>query len=73
MSRALIEYIAKALADEPELVEVAQPADELIELHVSDSDRGKLIGRRGRTVHAIRTLLAAAYRDKNVPTLEVVD
>ena len=70
----LVEYIAKALVDEPEAVEVTQPSDGVIELRVSDEDRGKIIGRKGRTAHAIRALLAASSADEDEPTsLEIVD
>mgnify|MGYP001358644263 FL=1 len=58
----LIEYIAKALVDEPDEVSVkkAGESDESYELFVCADDRGKIIGRKGRTANAIRTILAAA-------------
>lgn len=69
----LVEYIAKALVDEPDAVEVTVVTDTLLELKVADDDRGKIIGRKGRTAHAIRTLLAAATKEGREPMLEIVD
>ena len=73
--KELIEYIAKALVDEPEAVEVTVVEDErVIELSVAVDDRGKVIGRKGRTAHAIRTLLQAAAKGESEPyTFEIVD
>lgn len=59
----LIEYIAKALVDKPEDVEVSEVAGEqtvVLELKVAKDDLGKVIGKQGRTVKAMRALLAAA-------------
>jgi predicted RNA-binding protein YlqC (UPF0109 family) len=61
--RALIEQIAKALVDEPGQVSVSQIDDEqgpVLELKVAANDMGKVIGRQGRTVRAMRMLLGAA-------------
>ena len=55
--------IAKALVDDPEQVVVSQVEGEqttVLELRVAQSDLGKVIGKQGRTAHAIRTLLGAA-------------
>jgi predicted RNA-binding protein YlqC (UPF0109 family) len=59
----LIEYIAKALVDNPEAVRVNEVEGEqtsVIELKVSKEDLGKVIGRQGRTARAMRTILNAA-------------
>ena len=69
----LVEYIAKALVDSPDDVVVKEVGNNLIELSVEDADRGKIIGRKGRTAHAIRTLLAAASDENNPTQLEIVD
>ncbi len=61
--KELIEDIAKALVDEPDLVSVTQVDGEqtvILELRVAQSDLGKVIGKQGRTARAIRTLLGAA-------------
>ena len=71
--KELVEYITRALVDEPDAVEVMVVTDKLIEVKVADDDRGKVIGRKGRTAHALRTLLAAADKSGNPPTLEIID
>ena len=74
--KQLIEYIAKALVDDVDQVDVhvREDRDHAYELHVAADDRGKVIGRKGRTAHAIRTVLAAATRDEDArPTLDIVD
>jgi uncharacterized protein len=74
---ALITYIARALVDRPEQVELrASEVDggKLFELKVAPEDVGKVIGRDGRTVNAIRTLLAAAAQRLGARArLEIVD
>ena len=59
----LITYIAKALVDNPEKVVVTEKKgarSSVIELEVAKEDIGKIIGKHGRTVVAIRTILSAA-------------
>ncbi|GAH88428.1 unnamed protein product [marine sediment metagenome] len=59
----LIAYIAKALVDKPEEVEVTETEGQqtsMIKLKVAREDIGKVIGRQGRTAQAIRTILSAA-------------
>ncbi len=61
--KELIEYIAKALVDNPDAVEVNEIEGEqtsVIELKVAKEDLGKVIGRQGRTARAMRTILSAA-------------
>lgn len=61
--RALVEYLVKGLVDRPEAVSVrATERDRvvLIEVQVAPDEVGKVIGRRGRIVAAIRTLARAA-------------
>ena len=69
----LVEYIAKALVDSPDEVVVTQPEEYVLELAVAEEDRGKVIGRKGRTAHAIRNLLAASSTDGEVTSLEILD
>jgi uncharacterized protein len=61
--KALIEFLAKSLVDQPDAVEVQEkPGDHglVIELKVAPEDIGKIIGRSGRTIKALRQLLSAA-------------
>ncbi len=59
----LIDYIAKALVDNPDAVivsEVEGNQTSILELKVAKEDLGKVIGKQGRTARAMRTLLSAA-------------
>ncbi len=59
----LVEHIVCSLVDDPEAVEVTDVADEIgsvLEVRVAQPDLGKVIGKRGNTARAIRTVLAAA-------------
>jgi predicted RNA-binding protein YlqC (UPF0109 family) len=61
----LIAHIAKALVDKPEEVvvtEIEGQQTSVIELKVAKEDFGKVIGKQGRTAHAIRTILGAASK-----------
>lgn len=60
--RDLVEYVAKALVDDVDAVnvtEVAAARTTVIELRVAQGDLGKIIGKQGRTARAIRTILNA--------------
>ena len=59
----LITAIVQAIVDQPEEVKVNEIAGEhtsVLELRVAKTDMGKVIGKRGRTAQAIRTILSAA-------------
>jgi predicted RNA-binding protein YlqC (UPF0109 family) len=75
--KELIEYIAKSLVDQPDAVKVTEVTGErtsIIELSVAKEDMGKVIGKQGRTVTAIRTLLnAAAMKQKKRTILEIIE
>ena len=77
MEKDLVEYIAKSLVDDPGGVEVNMIEGEkstILELKVSDSDIGKVIGKHGRIAKAIRTLLgAASTRSGKRVVLEILD
>jgi hypothetical protein len=58
----LVREIARALVDEPELVEVETVAREentVLRLRVGPNDVGKVIGKQGRTARSMRTILGA--------------
>ncbi len=73
----LIKYIAQALVDDPEEVEVSEiqgSTTSVIELKVAKDDLGKVIGKQGRTARAMRTILSAAstkVRKRSV--LEIIE
>lgn len=69
--KELVEVIAKALVDHPDSVVVTEREDKkttVLEVHVADSDMGKVIGKQGRIAKAIRSVVkaAAAKEDKKV-------
>ena len=73
----LLAYIAKGLVDHPDEVSVESFEEDgalVFELRVADDDTGKVIGRSGRTVQAIRTVMRAcgAKQDRRV-LVDVVD
>lgn len=73
----LIEYLAKSLVDRPDQVELRCTESEggqVYELKVAPDEVGKVIGRDGRTVNAMRTLIAAvAQRTGAKVRLEILD
>jgi predicted RNA-binding protein YlqC (UPF0109 family) len=73
--KELIEYIAKAIADDPDSVVVTETEEEdriLIRLEIAPEDKGKIIGRQGRVVQAMRTLLrVSAVKKGTRATLEI--
>ncbi len=77
MFKVLVEYMAKALVDHPEQVQVeaAENGDTTtLRLQVAPTDLGRVIGKQGRTARAIRTLLhAAASRTKHRVVLEILE
>ena len=63
MLKELIEYMARALVDNPDQVAVSEVEGQqtsVIELRVAKEDLGKVIGKQGRTARAMRTILSAA-------------
>ena len=75
--KEMIELIAQALVDQPELVSVREVGgmhSSILELTVAKADIGKVIGKQGRTVGALRTLLCAvSAKAKKRAVLEVVE
>jgi hypothetical protein len=75
--QAFIEYVVKGLVDEPEAVEIT-PVERngmtVYELRLAQRDVGKVIGRKGNTIQAIRSLLQVGAIKKGVRcTLELVE
>lgn len=75
--KELVLFIAQALVDNPEAVEVKEIEGErtmVIELKVAEGDLGKVIGRQGRTARAMRTIInAAATKLKRRAVLEILE
>jgi predicted RNA-binding protein YlqC (UPF0109 family) len=60
---AVLKFIVERIVDEPEKIAIGATEDDrgpVLLLRVADDDRGKIIGRQGRIVHAIRTIVKAA-------------
>jgi uncharacterized protein len=77
MEKDLVTYVAKALVDEPDEVEVNMIEGEkstILELKVAAGDIGKVIGKQGRIAKAIRTILSASStRTGKRVVLEILD
>lgn len=75
--REFVEQILRALADHPEQIRIAELAGEqttVFELRCHKEDLGKLIGKSGRTVGAVRVLLSAfAAKNGRRAMLEIVE
>lgn len=75
--KLLIETLAKALVDDPSSVLVEEWTEDGVvhfDLVVPEDERGRVIGRQGRTADALRTLVEAVGRRRGVECdLEVVD
>ncbi len=74
--KELIEYIAKAIVDNPDAVKVTESAEAekvILKLEVALEDKGKVIGRQGRVAEAMRTLLrVAAVKKGTRASLEII-
>ncbi|MFC2075025.1 KH domain-containing protein [Bdellovibrionota bacterium] len=77
MLRELVEYMAKALVDFPDQVEVKEVVGDqttVVELKVAKEDLGKVIGKQGRTARSMRTILnAASTKIKKRSVLEILE
>ncbi len=75
--RRLLEYLAEGLVDEPDEVSVEQFEEDgtiVLELCVAPEDYGRVIGRGGRTAHALRTVVKAAATSEGCHVLvDIVD
>jgi predicted RNA-binding protein YlqC (UPF0109 family) len=78
VTRALVEYVTPWLVDHPEDVDIAEVEGEggglVLEISVNPEDMGKIIGKRGRIIHSLRSLArAAGQREGYSVMVEVVD
>lgn len=75
--RSLVDFLARALVDDPSQVDVTEGGDDtakVYKLKVAKGDLGKVIGKKGRTARALRTVLAAVTARSNTRyTLEIVE
>lgn len=75
--KEFIEFIVKALVDNPDQVEVKEVLGSrttVYELHVGQGDLGKVIGKQGQTAKSIRTLLSAvSARQGKRAVLEILE
>lgn len=77
MSRELLEYVVPWLVDNPEGITIEEVEGErdatVLELTVDPDDVGKVIGKRGRIIRALRTLAKASQGEGGNIMVEVVD
>ncbi len=76
--KELLEYLARALVDQPESVRVEEFEEDdgtvVLELSVDDDDYGQIIGRGGRTAAALRTVVkAVGSRENRRVLVDIVD
>lgn len=76
-AKTVAEHVAKALADEPDAVEVdleERRGEVALSIHTAPGDMGRLIGRRGRVIQAVRQLVRAAGASEGVKaSVDVVE
>ena len=75
--QGFLEYVVKTLVDNPEAVSIT-PVDRngitVFELRVDPDDMGKIIGKQGATIHAVRSLMQVGSAKKGIRTLlEIVE
>jgi len=75
--RELIELIIKGIVDNPDKVEINEIIGEkssIFEVRVDPSDIGKVIGRQGRNIKSVRTIVnAAAQKEDKRAVIEIID
>ncbi len=76
-ARSVLEHVARSIVDDPEgvAIDVGETRSGIrLSLRVAQGDMGRIIGRRGRTAQALRTLVrAAAARDGQEASVDIVD
>jgi predicted RNA-binding protein YlqC (UPF0109 family) len=74
MIKEVLEHVVQSLATKPELVTVEQTSDgnnHTFEIVVNEADRGRIIGKDGQTVRALRMLAQAAASEGQTITVTV--
>ncbi|MCS7173897.1 MAG: KH domain-containing protein [Armatimonadetes bacterium] len=71
--RGLVEYVVRGLVDHPEAVRVEEAEGPVLRVHVAPEDRGKVIGRQGRVIQALRTLARVAARGAGTVQVEIAE
>jgi hypothetical protein len=75
--KGLVMFLARSLVDDPEAVSLVEEDEGqriLYQLKVTESEKGKIIGKGGRTARALRVLLGAAAAKKGLRVdLEIID
>lgn len=73
----MIEYILKSIVDYPDRVKINEVTGEkisVLEISVDSSDIGKIIGKQGRVIKALRTIIkAATIKDKKRTVIEIME
>jgi predicted RNA-binding protein YlqC (UPF0109 family) len=76
-ARELVAFIVRQLVQQPEAVsveEVVEERDRIIRVRVAQADIGRVIGKEGRTVKAIRTVLSvASAKDEKRAKLDILE
>ncbi len=77
-AKELLEYLAEGLVEDPDAVAVERFEEDdgtiVLELCVAEGDYGRIIGRGGRTAHALRTVVKAAAASEGAHVLlDIVD
>ncbi|MGB3346740.1 MAG: KH domain-containing protein [Candidatus Humimicrobiia bacterium] len=75
--KELLEYIAKALVDKPDKVEVNEVGEGrsiILQLKVDEADVGKVIGKKGRIANALRVIIkSVATKNGKVAIVQIID
>ena len=69
MLAAALEHVVKAIVDRPDAVRIeatSSPRGDVLDVHVHPDDRGRVIGRGGRTAKSLRTGVAALAAGRRV-------
>ena len=78
-AKDFVDFIVKAMVEKPELVKIVKVSKQgdnvalgtessmvLLEIHVDESDLGKVIGKSGRTIKSIRSIVNLLFKDRNL-------